>query len=92
MGEDCLKLVQVVDDKGDFAVKRCNTASVDLVELGDDEALVRSLVEKHVAATGSPRGQWVLENWSQMLPKFVKIFPRDLRALMSKANKEAVHA
>jgi hypothetical protein len=27
-----------------------------------------------------------------MLPKFLKIYPRDLRALMVNAPKEAVHA
>jgi len=82
----------VLDEKGDFAVKRCNLAAVDLVPIGEDEDMVRSLIEKHVAATGSPRGEWVLENWSQMLPKFLKVFPRDLRALMVAPQKEAIHA
>ena len=48
-----------------------------------------SLISKHVAATGSPRGKWVLENWPQMLPKFVKVYPSDLRALALKAAAEA---
>jgi glutamate synthase (NADPH/NADH) large chain len=86
----------VLDEAGDFTLKRCNTASVDLVPLGDDEKMVRSLIEKHVAATASPRGQWVLENWTQMAPKFLKVFPRDLRALMVDTTvdttKEAAHA
>jgi glutamate synthase domain-containing protein 3 len=82
----------VLDELGDFAVKRCNLASVDLVPLGEDEELVRSLIEKHVTATASPRGQWVLENWVQMASKFLKVYPRDLRALMVAAPKEAVHA
>jgi glutamate synthase (NADPH/NADH) large chain len=82
----------VLDEAGDFAAKRCNLASVDLVALGEDEGMVRKLIEKHVAATGSPRGQWVLENWARMLPKFLKIFPRDLRALMVPGLKEAMHA
>jgi glutamate synthase domain-containing protein 3 len=82
----------VLDEKGDFAEKRCNLAAVDLVPMGEDEGLVRSLIEKHVAATGSPRGEWVLENWTQMAPKFLKVFPRDLRALMIAPKKEAIHA
>ena len=81
-----------VDDLGDFAEKRCNLNSVDLVQLGEDEEMVRALIEKHVATTGSPRGQWVLENWTQMSSKFLKVYPRDLRALMVSAPKEAVHA
>jgi glutamate synthase domain-containing protein 3 len=82
----------VLDEKGDFAAKRCNPDGVDLVPMGEDEAMVRALIEKHVAATGSPRGQWVLENWSQTAPRFLKVFPRDIRALMVANSKEAVHA
>jgi glutamate synthase (NADPH) large chain len=81
----------LLDEAGDFADKRCNLSSVDLVPLGEDEEMVRGVIEKHVATTGSPRGQWVLENWSQMLPKFVKVYPRDLRALMVAAPKEVAH-
>jgi glutamate synthase domain-containing protein 2/glutamate synthase domain-containing protein 1/glutamate synthase domain-containing protein 3 len=82
----------VLDDQGDFAEKRCNLNSVDLLPLGEDEEMVHALIEKHVAVTGSPRGQWVLENWAQMAPKFIKIYPRDLRALTEAAAKEVVHA
>jgi glutamate synthase domain-containing protein 2/glutamate synthase domain-containing protein 3 len=82
----------VLDEAGDFADKRCNLTSVDLVPMGQDEEMVRALIEKHVAATGSPRAEWVLENWSQMSSRFLKVFPRDLRALMVPAQKEAVHA
>jgi glutamate synthase domain-containing protein 3 len=82
----------VLDEAGDFAEKRCNLNSVDLMPMGEDEETVRSLIEKHVAATGSPRAEWVLENWTQMLPKFIKIYPRELRALIIPAAKEAIHA
>jgi glutamate synthase domain-containing protein 3 len=82
----------VLDEKGDFAQKRCNLNAVDLVPIGEDEGMVRALIEKHVAATGSPRGEWILENWSQMLPKFLKVFPRELRALMVADSKEALIA
>ncbi|HEX3745407.1 MAG TPA: glutamate synthase large subunit [Bryobacteraceae bacterium] len=82
----------VLDEPGDFAEKRCNLTSVDLVPLGEDEEMVRALIEKHVATTASPRGQWVLDCWAQMLPKFLKIYPRDLRAMTQTAAKEVVHA
>jgi glutamate synthase domain-containing protein 2/glutamate synthase domain-containing protein 3 len=82
----------VLDEAGDFAEKRCNLTSVDLVPLGQDEEMVRALIEKHVETTGSPRGQWVLENWVQMVTRFLKVYPRDLRALQIAAVKEVVHA
>jgi glutamate synthase domain-containing protein 3 len=41
----------------------------------DDLAEVRSLVERHVAATGSARGQAILDNWEQQAAAFWRIEP-----------------
>ena len=49
----------------------------------EDVAFVKRLVERHVAYTNSPKGQWVLDNWESMLPKFIKVFPKDLKKAMS---------
>src|SRR5262249_41351300 len=63
--------------------KRCNTAAVDLEPVeGEDEKLLRSLIEAHVEATGSPRGEWILENWAEMLPKFIKVFPHEYKRVL----------
>ena len=43
---------------------------------------VRNLIERHVEYTGSPRAQWILENWSEMLPKFVKVFPHEYKRVL----------
>jgi glutamate synthase (ferredoxin) len=73
----------VLDEKGDFADKRCNAAAVDLEPVeGEDEKLLRSIVAAHVEATGSPRGEWILENWRQMLPKFIKVFPHEYKRVL----------
>ena len=94
MGKGTYELFSAIwpSQAGDFADKRCNLTAVDLVPVGEDEETVRAIIEKHAATTGSPRGQWVLENWAQMLPKFVKVYPRDLRALAVAPVKEVVHA
>ena len=47
-----------------------------------DMEAVRNLIERHVEYTGSPRGQWILENWSDMLPKFVKVFPHEYKRVL----------
>ena len=75
-------IAYVLDEKGDFAEKRCNHGGVDLepVAWREDEELLRALIAQHVEATGSPRGKWILENWEHMLPKFVKVFPHELQA------------
>ena len=71
----------VLDETGDFAEKRCNNAAVDLEPVTDDADLIlRNLIARHVEFTGSPRAKWILENWSTMLPKFVKVFPLRIQA------------
>ena len=74
----------VLDERGDFAEKRCNHAGVDLepvMETADIE-LLRNLIVKHFEYTGSPRAEWILENWSAMLPKFVKVFPHEYKRVL----------
>jgi glutamate synthase domain-containing protein 3 len=67
----------VLDDIGDFADK-CNLSGVDLEAAQDHDAeMLRAVVGKHVAATGSPKGKRILDRWEQFLPKFVTIRPRD---------------
>jgi glutamate synthase domain-containing protein 3 len=73
----------VLDEQGDFADKRCNKAAVDLDPVGEDGQLLYDLVAKHVEVTGSPRGKWILENWDQMLPKFIKVFPHEYRRVLN---------
>jgi glutamate synthase domain-containing protein 3 len=77
-------IAYVLDEKGDFAEKRCNLAGVDLeaVTAAQDECLLRGLIAKHVEATGSPRGKWILENWAGMLPKFIKVFPHEYKRVL----------
>ena len=76
-------IAYVLDEKGDFAEKRCNHGDVDLEGApAEDMELLRALIGKHVDATGSPRGQWVLESWDRMAEKFVKVFPREYRRVL----------
>jgi glutamate synthase (NADPH) large chain len=74
----------VFDERFDFAEKRCNLAAVDLDPvIGDEDvALVRGLITRHVELTGSRRGQWILENWAEMLPRFVKVFPHEYKRVL----------
>ena len=75
-------LAYVLDEKGDFAEKRCNTAAVDLEPVGEDEHMLFTLITRHAETTGSPRAKWILESWEQMLPKFIKIFPHEYRRVL----------
>jgi glutamate synthase domain-containing protein 3 len=74
----------VLDETGEFASTLCNRSGVDLepmIETADVQA-VRQLIERHVEYTSSPRGQWVLDNWNDMLPKFVKVFPHEYKRVL----------
>ena len=87
-------IAYVLDEKGDFAEKRCNTAAVDLEPVpAEDADLLYRMISSHVEATGSPRGKWVLENWESMLPKFIKVFPQEYRkVLLTRAASAKVKA
>jgi glutamate synthase domain-containing protein 3 len=79
----------VLDETGEFSSTWCNRTGVDLDELDSkDMEAIRNLIERHVEYTGSPRGQWVLENWSDMLPKFVKVFPHEFKRVMGVARTQ----
>jgi len=85
----------VLDERGDFAERCLQNAEVDIDPFDDpaDLRLVRSLLERHVAYTRSPKGQWVLEHWGSMAPRFKKIFPRELkRAIREREAREAAQA
>jgi Glutamate synthase domain 3 len=74
-------IAYVLDEDGSFADTRCNKAGVDLEPVFEqkDVRVLENLIRKHVEYTGSPRGEWILENWTEMLPKFVKVFPHELK-------------
>jgi len=81
----------VLDEAGDFAEKACNHDMVDLepLDLPEDIEFVKGLIERHVGYTNSPKGQWVLDHWDDMLPKFIKVFPKELkRALADRYEQE----
>ena len=85
----------VLDERGDFAERCLQNAEVDVDPFDDpaDLRLVRNLLERHVAYTRSPKGQWVLEHWGSMAPRFKKIFPRELkRAIREREARGAAQA
>jgi glutamate synthase (ferredoxin) len=73
----------VLDERGDFAV-RCNPQMVGLerVESPEELAIVRGMIERHVAYTSSDRGRAVLANWDGLAPKFVKVMPKDYKRVL----------
>ena len=74
----------VFDERMDFTEKRCNRASVDLEPLIEfpDVRIVRDLISRHWKLTGSRRARGILDNWSEMLPRFIKVFPHEFKRVL----------
>ena len=59
---------------------------------GDIETL-RYWIARHAETTGSLRANWVLDNWSDLLDKFVKVFPHEYKRVLGvKRLETAAHA
>jgi glutamate synthase domain-containing protein 3 len=84
-------LAFVLDEDGTFAA-RVNPAMRDQLEpLDEGDAIeCRALVAEHLERTGSPVAQRVLDEWDELLPSFVKIFPTDYKRVLAElAEQEA---
>ena len=61
--------------------------SIEKVENKTDIQELKELVEEHVQLTGSEKGQEVLDNFAEYLPKFKKIIPDDYKKITSLSIK-----
>jgi len=94
-------LAFVLDEEGEFDL-RYNPAMVGIgaVEHQYDIPLLRSMIERHLEMTGSPRARQILERWEHYLPLFKKVsphptevtaIPQDARALEEAALAAVTH-
>jgi glutamate synthase (NADPH) large chain len=84
----------LAEDKDAFRLN-CNLELVDLepVELEGDIAELKDLIEMHANYTGSTVAAKVLDTWTESLPKFIRVMPRDYkRAMEELAAEEAAAA
>jgi glutamate synthase domain-containing protein 3 len=82
----------VFDPHGDFVRVRCNAGGVDLEPLfeREDILLLESLIRKHVEYTGSALARRMLDNWTETLKDFVKVFPHEYKRVL-KSSKTVEH-
>jgi glutamate synthase domain-containing protein 2/glutamate synthase domain-containing protein 3 len=64
----------------------CNLDMVDLENVFHeaDTQLLKKLITRHQKWTGSTRAQRILDNWSQMVGRFVKVMPIDYRKALQR--------
>ena len=81
-------IAYILDVTGEFP-NRCNMEMVELEKLEDPQeiATVQSMIERHVRYTGSDRGSYILKLWEEMVPKFVKVMPKDYKRVLLATRK-----
>jgi glutamate synthase (NADPH/NADH) large chain len=81
-------IAYVLDEGGDFE-KKCNLGTVDLEAVADDEdvAELLELVESHLEYTGSTVAERVLDQWPEILAKFVKVMPTDYKRVLAERRR-----
>ena len=81
----------IFDEDGDFLSSRLNTEMVKtypLVECEDAEIdKVKNLISSHLEYTGSSRAKYLLENWDDTSPKFIKVMPEDYERVLLAMKK-----
>jgi len=84
-------IAYVLDENGIFA-RNVNRQMVGLEKIDDpaEAAEVRAMIERHLEYTRSERAAQVLRAWDQMLPRFVKIMPKDYKRMLECITR--VHA
>ncbi|XP_058100409.1 glutamate synthase 1 [NADH], chloroplastic isoform X5 [Magnolia sinica] len=82
-------IAYVLDVEGKFR-SRCNLELVDLdrVEDEDDITTLRMMIQQHQRHTNSNLAREVLANFEDLLPKFVKVFPRDYKRVLQNLKVE----
>jgi glutamate synthase (ferredoxin) len=76
-------IAYIFDAKGDFH-EHCNQQMVDLdkLEEADEIAEVKEMIQRHFNYTGSTKANQLLSLWDEILPKFVKVIPKDFKRAM----------
>jgi glutamate synthase domain-containing protein 3 len=82
--------VAYVLDEDETFERRCNMELVGFDEVSADDAReLRELIAEHAQRTGSPVAERVLANWSETLPRFVKVMPHDYKRALQELAGEA---
>ena len=76
-------IAYILDEANSVPLK-CNAQMVDLESITNpaEARELKAMIERHIAFTDSARGRDVLSRWDTILPKFVKIMPRDYKRVL----------
>jgi glutamate synthase domain-containing protein 2/glutamate synthase domain-containing protein 3 len=82
--------IAYIYDKDKNLAQRINKESVDLdkVESAEDEAELKSMIEKYVKYTNSKEAKEILNRWSESKDDFIKIMPIDYKRVLKEQAKK----
>jgi len=74
----------------DRTVDRINKGMVDLEKMTEQEEIdeVREMIERHRNYTGSPKAADILSRWEEIVPRFIKVMPRDYKRALAELAEE----
>ncbi len=77
-------------DKHSKFNSNCNLEMVDLESIVEDSDIneLKTLLQNQVKYTGSKKAQFILDNWEDELPKFIKVFPIEYKRVLGEMMKE----
>jgi glutamate synthase (ferredoxin) len=81
-------IAYVLDEIGDFP-RRCNMQMVELEKLADPDEIEQlwKLIQRHQTYTRSTRAAKIIEDWKAMVPKFVKVMPKDYKRVLQSLKR-----
>jgi glutamate synthase (NADPH/NADH) large chain len=75
-------------DKNKTFHKKVNREMIDLDPLSqEDWVLLKGLIENHAKLTNSKVAKSILKNWEKHQADFIKVMPRDYKAVLEKRKK-----
>ncbi|WP_316807921.1 glutamate synthase large subunit [Pedobacter agri] len=78
----------IYDANGTFA-RKCNKEMVDLDPLqAEDEERILALLKTHIRLTDSKVAEFILSDWKTQSNHFVKVFPKEYKAVLAKRNQQ----
>ncbi len=81
-------MAYIHDADVDF-IERLNSEMVELEALNeDDQQLLRQMLRNHFAYTSSKLALSMLNDWEQTLTKFIKVMPRDYKAVLERKKQK----
>jgi len=77
-------IAYVLDERGDFPTRvNPQMVGVEKLEAPAEIAAVRAMIENHLTYTKSSRAKQILDAWDQMVPRFVKVIPKDYKRVLA---------